>query len=195
MAFSSKRGDAGYNDRSARSISLGNSTGDTMEFHVGDPVMHWTYGFGHVVGIEERAIADRKGLYYAISIRDLTVWVPLDDQLKFRLRPPTQKNGFKELFAILTGSSEPLPIDRQKRKLWLVEKLKDGKAASLCHALRDLVTHQQAYSVNYNDENLMKRLREALLGEWSYAFAVPVSEAEGELFRMLAIGTTSEGKK
>ncbi len=166
-----------------------------MEFHVGDPVMHWMYGFGHVAGIEERTNADRRTLYYAISFRDLTVWVPADDHLESRLRHPTTKNGFKALFAILTGTGEPLPIDRQERKILLAEKLKNGKAASLCHALRDLTTFQQAHSINFNDENLLKRLRESLLGEWSYALSVPLMEAEAELSHMLTLGATREIKK
>jgi len=87
-----------------------------------------------------------------------------------------------------------LPADRQERKTWLEEKLKDGRAASLCHALRDLVTFQQAHSINYNDENLMKRLREALLSEWTYALSVPASEVEAELRHMLAVGKTREKK-
>jgi RNA polymerase-interacting CarD/CdnL/TRCF family regulator len=161
-----------------------------MEFRVGDPVMHWMHGFGHVVGIDERAIGEQKTLYYAISIRDLTVWVPADNQLESRLRHPTTKEGFQKLFAILNGTGEPLPADRQERKVCLVEKLKDGRAASLCHVLRDLTTFQQVHSINFNDENLMKRSREALLGEWSYSLAIPILEAERELRRMLAAGTT-----
>lgn len=166
-----------------------------MEFQVGDPVMHWMHGFGHVVQIEERAIADRKKLYYAISIRDLTIWVPADEQLEFRLRRPTTRKGFKSLFAILTGTAEPLPVDRQERRTWLAEKLKDGQAASLCRAMRDLATFQQEHSVNYNDSNLMKRLRDALLGEWSYALAVPIFKADAELSRMLAVEIAKETKK
>ncbi|HVM71025.1 MAG TPA: CarD family transcriptional regulator [Anaerolineales bacterium] len=165
-----------------------------MEFHVGDPVMHWTYGFGHVVGIEERVIAERKSLYFAISIRDLTVWVPVDDQLGSRLRHPTTKEEFQGLFTILAGTGEPLPLDRQERKMTLVEKLKDGRAVSLCRVLRDLATYQQAHPLNDNDQNLMKRSREALLGEWNYALAVPVAEADAELRRMLALGTTAGAK-
>lgn len=166
-----------------------------MEFHVGDPVMHWTYGFGHVLGIEERIISDQKSLYYAISVRDLTVWVPADNQLEARLRPPTSPKEFKSLFAILTGTGEPLPEDRQERKILLVEKLKVGQAKSLCRVLRDLATYQQAHSLNDNDQNLMKRSREALLGEWSYALSVPVVEAELELHRMLATGTSGEPER
>jgi RNA polymerase-interacting CarD/CdnL/TRCF family regulator len=163
-----------------------------MEFHVGDPVIHWTYGFGHVIGKEERIISDQKSLYYAISVHNMTVWVPVDDQLETRLRPPTSRDEFKNLFAILTGSSEPLPNDRQERKIWLVEKLKGGQAKSLCRVLRDLFTYQQAHSLNDNDQNLMRRSREALLGEWGYALSVSAVEAESELRRMLATSTSLE---
>ena len=166
-----------------------------MDFNVGDPVMHWMYGFGHVVGIEEWEIAERNSLYYAISIRDLNVWVPDDDQLEFRLRAPMSKKKFQGLFAILTGHGEPLSTDRQERKTWLVEKMKDGQAASLCTVLRALATYQQEHQLNDHDQSVMKRSIEALLGEWIHAFAVPISEAERELHRMLADGNTTGEKK
>lgn len=165
-----------------------------MEFHVGDPVMHWTHGFGHVVGLEERAISDQKAFYYAISIRDLTVWVPSDEQLEYRLRAPTKKDEFKKLFTILTGASEPLPNDRQERKAWLLAKLKDGRADSLCRVLRDLATFQQSHSLSDSDQNLMRRSREALLSEWMHAFSIPTVEAEEDLRTMLAAGDSGELK-
>ena len=163
-----------------------------MAFHVGDPVMHWTYGFGYIVGKEERVLSDRKTLYYAVTVRDLTVWVPADDQLETRLRHPTSPDDFKNLFDILTGTSEPLPSDRQERKVWLVDRLKDGQAESLCRVIRDLSAYQQAHSLNYNDQNLMKRSREALLCEWGFALSVPAVEAESELRRMLAAAPSDE---
>ena len=75
-----------------------------MGFKIGDPVMHWTYGFGRIVKLEERALSGKATLYYAVKSRDLTVWVPADDNLDSRLRPPTSAAGFKELFEILTLS-------------------------------------------------------------------------------------------
>ena len=83
-----------------------------MTFNVGDPVMHWTYGLGHIIGLEERALSGQKALYYAVKVRDMTVWVPDDDGIGRRLRPPTTKNGFKRLLAILSAPAEPLPDDR-----------------------------------------------------------------------------------
>ena len=157
-----------------------------MNIQVGDTVMHWTYGLGQVIGMEERIISDRKALYYAVKVRDMTVWVPVDDQLEVRLRPPSTQKHLKNLFTILTGSGEPLPEDRQERKLMLVERLKDGQAESLCRLIRDLNAFQRVHSLNDNDQNLMKRSRNALLDEWGFVFSIPTVEAEQELHRMLA---------
>jgi RNA polymerase-interacting CarD/CdnL/TRCF family regulator len=166
-----------------------------MNFHVGDPVMHWVYGFGHVVGIEERDFADRKNLYYAISTHHLTVWVPADDQLNFRLRSPSTEQEFTELFAILSGAGDELPDDRQVRKLWLVEKLKDGRAKSLCRVLRALASYQNRHSLNDNDHNLMKRSRDALVSEWTHVLSVTAAKAEADLFQLLSTGAAGEPKR
>ena len=162
-----------------------------MEFHVGDSVMHWTYGLGQVVGLEERALMGKKVLYYAVKVRDLTVWVPADENLEIRLRPPTPPAGFKPLFAILAGPGEPLPADRQERKLRLVELLKDGRAESLCRVIRDLSAYQRERSLNDHDQQLMKRTRDSLLGEWGYALSILPIQAESELRRLL--GTAAAG--
>jgi RNA polymerase-interacting CarD/CdnL/TRCF family regulator len=156
-----------------------------MEFHIGDPVMHWTYGLGQVVGLEERALSGQKTLYYAVKVRDLTIWVPADNNLEIRLRPPTSPAGFKRLFAILSSSGEPLPDDRQERKTWLVEQLKDGQAESLCRVIRDLFTYRQAKSLNENDQSLLKRAQNALLGEWGFSLSIPTMQAESDLYRLL----------
>jgi RNA polymerase-interacting CarD/CdnL/TRCF family regulator len=156
-----------------------------MDFHVGDPVMHWTFGLGQVVGLEERVISGQKTLYYAVKVRDLTVWVPSDGYLESRLRPPTPAKGFKHLFAILTGSGEQLPEDRQERKLRLVEQLKDGSAESLCRVIRDLFTYRQVKSLNENDQSILKRVQNALLGEWSFSLSIPEMQAETDLYRLL----------
>ncbi len=53
-----------------------------MDFHEGDTVMHWTYGLGKVIRLEERVLSGKKELYYAVQIGDMTVWVPADDKLE-----------------------------------------------------------------------------------------------------------------
>jgi len=86
----------------------------------GDPVMHWTYGLGTIMRLEERNLSGSDMLYYAVQIGDMVVWVPADDKLESRLRPQHLRRSFMHLLTILSGPSETLPIDRQGTKTFTV---------------------------------------------------------------------------
>ena len=157
-----------------------------MQFREGDSVMHWVYGLGQVIRLEERALSGEKTLYYAVQVRDLTVWVPADVKLESRLRPPTPMAGFKRLLSILTGPGEPLPDDRHQRKLMLMDLLKEGRAESLCRVIRDLSGYRRNKSLNDSDQALLKRTQNALIGEWGFSLSIPQAQAELELQKILA---------
>jgi len=158
-----------------------------MNFHVGDPVMHWMYGFGEILRLEERAIAGVTTLYYAVQIRDLTVWVPADSNLESRLRHPTPQEKFKRLITILSLPAEPLPDDRNERKLRLLEMLNNGRPESLCQVIRDLVGYQRVRALNDMDKSLLKRSESALLGEWGFVLSLTTAQAEHEMHHLLRV--------
>lgn len=159
-----------------------------MTFHIGDPIMHWTFGLGKIIALEERAFSEVKKKYYVVEIKDMTIWVPVDDNLDCQLRHPTAAADFKDIFAILALPGEPLPANRLDRKTLILDKLKDGRAESLCQVISSLTSYQQDRSLNEIDQGYLKRARNALLEEWVYALAVSFSDAEHELRRLLDIG-------
>src|SRR3990172_7757810 len=126
-----------------------------MNYHEGDSVMHTTYGLGKVIQLEERTLYGPTILYYAVQIGDMTVWVPADEKLETRLRPPTRGKEFQRLRDILAGPGEPLPNDRHERKELLAGWLKDGRAESLCRVIRSLASYRQGRSLSDNDQNLL----------------------------------------
>jgi RNA polymerase-interacting CarD/CdnL/TRCF family regulator len=158
-----------------------------MNFHKGDTVMHWTYGIGQIVNLEERALAGSKTIYYVVQVRDMTVWVPADGKVMSRLRSPTSKSRFQRLLAVLSSPSKPLPEDRLERKTRLLELLHDGRPESLCQVLRDLSAYQkqQTRPMNDNDQMILKQSRNTLLGEWAFVLSIPHAQAEHELHRLL----------
>ena len=158
-----------------------------MNFHKGDTVMHWTYGIGQIVNLEERALAGTKTIYYVVQVRDMTVWVPADNKVRSRLRPPTPKSRFERLLAILSSPCEPLPEDRLERKTHLQELLQDGRPESLCRVVRDLHAYQQRLGKPMNDYDQMtlKQSRNTLLGEWGFVLSLTPAQAEHELHRLL----------
>jgi RNA polymerase-interacting CarD/CdnL/TRCF family regulator len=158
-----------------------------MNFHPGDMVMHWTYGIGQIVNLEERTLSGSKTLYYAVQVRDMTVWVPADGNVKSRLRVPTSKSGFEHVLAILSSPSEPLPEDRLERRTRLLELLQDGRPESLCQLIRDLTAYQKqkVKPLNDNDHLVLKQCRNTLLGEWGFVLSLTHAQAEHELHRLL----------
>ena len=157
-----------------------------MNFRAGDAVMHWTYGLGKIVKLEERKLFGQDGMYYAVQIGDLMIWVPADDKLGVRLRPPTPRTRFKKLLSLLSHKGEPLPQDRHERKTLLMELLRDGRAESLCRVICSLMTFRQTHSLNDNDQAILKRAQTSLLGEWGYTLSIPTQQAEVQMQRMLA---------
>ena len=156
-----------------------------MNFNNGDSVMHWMHGLGRVVRLETMALSGENIPYYAIQIGDMTVWVPADELLETRLRPPTDAAGFKKMMDILSDPGEPLPADRYERKKLLLEWLEDGCAETLFRVIRSLSTHRHFHPFNDGDQALLKRTRNALLDEWSFVLSIPRAQAEDDLHHLL----------
>jgi RNA polymerase-interacting CarD/CdnL/TRCF family regulator len=157
-----------------------------MDFQIGDTVVHWAHGLGQVLAIEERTLDKEITLYYQVQAAELTVWVPADENVNTRLRLPKDAAAFEDLLSILASPAEPLPEDRRQRNLRVLEMLKDGRAESLCEAIRDLAAIRGSRLWSEYDQALMKRGEKALIGEWCVALAVTPSQAEAELHRLLA---------
>ncbi len=157
-----------------------------MDFHAGDPVIHWIYGFGEILRLEEKNLPGQAAHYYVVQLKELTVWVPLDGELANRLRKPTPKGKFNRLFKILGGKGEALSTDRLERRTHLLEELKSASTEANCRVIRDLSCHQQKFQLNEHDLSVLNRARNSLLGEWTYSLSVPLEQAERALDRLLS---------
>lgn len=157
-----------------------------MDFHVGDPVVHWSFGVGKIIGMEERTLSGQKASFYLVQVRDLTICVPVDNRTESRLRTPTSPREFKKLFAILKGEGEPLVEDRMERKSLLRKRLADGRAETICKVIRDLSALAITKPLNEDDRTILHRAQNLICAEWSYSFSMPLDQAENELMRLLA---------
>jgi RNA polymerase-interacting CarD/CdnL/TRCF family regulator len=159
-----------------------------LPFHVGDKVVHWSYGPGEIIQLEEKSLSGRMTLYYVVQVRDLTLWVPVEGADQHSLRPPTSMGEFEKLFKILRGPGEKLSDDRYERKAQLTGLLHDGTLESVCRAIRDLSFHGYRKKLNDFDAALLERARKFLLDEWKISLSVPLSDAERQLELLLEEG-------
>jgi CarD family transcriptional regulator len=156
-----------------------------MDFQVGDKVVHWVYGPGEVIQLDEKVIAGDTADYYVVRIAELTIWVPRSDEGSGSLRYPTPADEFQKLFAVLSSTPEPLPSDRFERKTLLLEQMRDGTLESICRVVRDLSCYKDTKKMNDIDASILERALKFLLNEWQVALAVPDKQAERELKKML----------
>jgi RNA polymerase-interacting CarD/CdnL/TRCF family regulator len=163
-----------------------------MDYHAATRVMHWVHGLGKVIRREKRDVLGHQALYYAVHVGNMIVWVPVDDKVSQRLRPPTGKIRFKRIVALLSKPGEPLPADRHERKLLLSEYLMDGSLESSVH-IRALLAYQKVRSLNDNDKAVMHRVQSALLAEWEFVLSATPAEAQIQLQDLLASGSAGAG--
>lgn len=156
-----------------------------MGYQVGDKVIHWNYGFGEIVQLDVKYIQERQTPYFVVRIRDFSIWVVADETAEANLRLPTSAGDFENLFAILHSPGEPLPNDRFERKKLLVQRMRDGKLASVCGVVRDLTLQRTLKKLNDDDRSMLERAKNFLLAEWTFSLSVPMAKAHSELGQLL----------
>ena len=155
-----------------------------MVFGIGDKVIHWTYGLGDIVHIEEKPIHGHPTNCYVVRTSDLTIWIPINE-LQGSLRVPTPPDEFVKLFDILTSPGEKLPEDRMLRKDQLIAQMKDGQLSSICRVMRDLNYFKLTNKMNDQEKSILERATNSLLTEWVYSLGVSNTQAQQALAKLL----------
>ena len=156
-----------------------------MEFQVGDNVVHWTYGPGIIVQIDQKVITGKTTECYVVEIGEMTLWVPLGRADSGSLRPPTPAARFTELLEILRSPGRPLSSDRLERRNYLIEQVKRGTPEVICELVRDLSALKRTGKMNDHDKTILERSQKFLLTEWELVLSVPALQAEQTLHRLL----------
>lgn len=156
-----------------------------MSFHVGDKVVHRSFGPGVVTGLEEKKLAGETRLYYVVEVNKLTIWVPVDHALGPTLRPSTPRREFKKIYTILRSPGEMLAEDRFQRQTELAERMREGTVESLCRVVRDLNSRASVKKLNENDNAVLRRALGLLLDEWQVSQGNSLEEARHELDQLL----------
>ena len=162
--------------------------GERVVYHIGDTIVHWNYGLGTIVAIEEKIIGGVTQQYYVVDVESLQLWVPVEEANVSSLRFPTESFKFEALFDILRTPGETLPDNQYQRKLELQKRMKKKTLADLCHLIRDLADRSRQYPPNQNDNVVLSRAEELLVDEWVRSLGIERSTANEELDLLLRGG-------
>lgn len=152
-----------------------------MFYKIGDIVVHWTYGVGSVIAIEDIQLAGVSRSYYVIEIASLKLWVPVDEAMNGSLRHPMEGNQFKHLFEILRMPGQVLPDRYFQRKIALRNRMQKRTLEGLCHVIRDLTDRSRNHSLSSEDASVLFSAQESLLDEWVISLGTERSKALMEM--------------
>ncbi len=156
-----------------------------MKYQVNDQVMHWTYGRGEIISIEEKTLSGDTREYYVLQTNDLTLWVPADEIGESSLRPPLEEEDFNALLKTLKKPASVLPDQPYPRQNELLERMRNRSMNELCAVIRDLVARENLHKLNRSDQDILNRATSLLLDEWVLSLGTPREEAERKLIKIL----------
>ena len=159
--------------------------GERVVYHIGDTIVHWNYGLGTIVAIEEKIIGGVTQQYYVVDVESLQLWVPVEEANVSSLRFPTESFKFEALFDILRTPGETLPDNQYQRRLEIRDRMQKKTLPDLCHLIRDLADRSRKCTLNQNDTAVLTRAEDLLLDEWVRSLDVNRSNAHDELEALL----------
>lgn len=137
----------------------------TIQFKVGDAIVHPNHGAGRIVAIDSWNIAGVERKYYSIElINDHgTLMIPVDQAEEAGLRAATSDPG--TIYAVLTEDPQQLDSDHRKRQAATSDKIRSGDAREITEALRDLAYREATNSLTERDQKLKAEAEDLLIGE------------------------------
>ncbi|HEX2980956.1 MAG TPA: CarD family transcriptional regulator [Anaerolineaceae bacterium] len=156
-----------------------------MHYTIGDLVIHWMYGPGTVVAIDEKELSGVTQPYYVIEVNQFKLWVPANEEGEGSIRFPADSSEFEALFDILRSPGTELPDHQLQRKNELRARMQGRNLEGLCHVIRDLTDRGRHHSLNHNDSQTLTHAEDHLIDEWVLSLKVKPEIARRDLAALL----------
>ena len=151
------------------------------EYKVGDTVVHWIYGKGKIVAINDKGLPGEPCFYYEIEGNEQTLWVPVDENGRSSLHLPTSRSDFKLLTNILRSQGEKMSDNPYQRQDRLEERMRKASPKDLCLVIRDLTYRSHRGKLNSSDTRVLNHAQSFLTDEWELSLGTPREKARQEM--------------
>jgi RNA polymerase-interacting CarD/CdnL/TRCF family regulator len=150
-------------------------------YKIGDTVVHWTYGSGKIVAVDDKGLPGQPRFYYVIEGKGQTLWVPVEESGRSSLHLPTSRSDFKLLIDILRSQGEKMSNYRFQRQDQLQKRMRKASPKDLCLVIRDLNYRAHWGKLCDSDIRILKRAQSYLLDEWELSLGTPREQASREM--------------
>lgn len=152
-----------------------------QKYKVGDTVVHWVYGSGKIVTIDDKGLPGEPCFYYVIEGSQQTLWVPVDETGRSSLHLPISHSDFRLLINILRSQGEMMSSNPYQRRDQLKERMQKASPKDICLVIRDLTHRSRRGKLSDSDIRALNLARTYLLDEWELSLGTPREEARLEM--------------
>jgi CarD family transcriptional regulator len=157
----------------------------TIQFKVGDAIVHPNHGAGRIVAVDSWNIAGVERKYYSIELVNDhgTLMIPVDQAEEAGLRAATSNPD--TIYAVLTEDPQQLDSDHRKRQATTSDKIRSGDAREITEALRDLAWREATNSLTERDQKLKAEAEDLLIGELALQPDLDLESAASQLHEQI----------
>ena len=151
-------------------------------YKVGDSVIHWNYGSGKIVAVEDKGLPGKPRNCYVVEGSNMTIWVPVDENDSSCLHVPTSRADFKLLINVLRSQGEEIANNPYQRYDELKKRMQNASPTDICMLIRDLIYRSHSRrKLSSNDNRTLHHAQSFLLDEWGRSLGTPREQARREL--------------
>jgi len=161
----------------------------SLQYKIGDRVMHASHGSGQIVAIENKQLSGRElRPYYGVSINKSIIWVPAESEGISNLRPLVSSNDLTHYRDLLKSRPAPLNENWRQRERERFNTLRDGSFEIKCEVIRDLTAYGWPKPLRESEARELRKIQDAVSEEWASAEGVLPSVAYREITALLLEG-------
>jgi CarD family transcriptional regulator len=149
-------------------------------FKVGDKIVYPMYGAGTITDIVESNVLGELRSYYRVSLPyfKLEASVPVDNAETVGLRGIIDKSEISEVFEVLSGDSDEMTPNWNRRFRENTDKLKTGDIKIVASVVRNLVRADRAKPLSTGEKKLLSTAKQILVSELECAGSYTAEEAD-----------------
>jgi RNA polymerase-interacting CarD/CdnL/TRCF family regulator len=152
-----------------------------LEFKIGDTVVHWTYGVGKIVAVDDRGLPGQPLFYYAIETGEQTLWVPVNENGNSSLHRQTPNTDFGLFTRVLRTAGDKMPDNPYQRRKELNQRMQKRTLVEACLIIRDLNYRSRSRVSSSSDISVLNNAQSSLLDEWVLSLDTPRENARNEM--------------
>lgn len=137
-----------------------------LRFKVGEWIVHYTYGVGEVVDIQDKVLDGQQDTFFKVSTGDIEYWLPSAKADADHITPVRSEKEFDQAIQIISKPPN-LTVDTPSSHRRLVnERWLDGSLPSRAALIRDLHGMNNAKKLNYDDKKAYDKAEKFFITEW-----------------------------